>query len=93
MKSSSVLMEKKSTRRKKNVRVRIGEAAISAQNMDSFLLPMILGFAPTAEKAPAAACSDFARNVPVSWEGVRCVGGNGEMRKPLKLYSSGALGY
>jgi hypothetical protein len=71
------LMEKKSARRKKNVRVRIGEVAISAQNMDSFLLPMISEFAPTAEKAPAAACMDFVRNVPVSWEGARCVGGNG----------------
>ena len=40
---------------------------------------MILASAPTAEKAPAAACMDFARNVPVSWEGARCVGGNGEI--------------
>jgi hypothetical protein len=39
---------------------------------------MILGFAPTAEKEPAAACMDFVHNVPVSWESVRCVGGNGE---------------
>jgi hypothetical protein len=22
---------------------------------------------------------DFVRNVPVSWEGVRCVGGNGDI--------------
>jgi hypothetical protein len=39
---------------------------------------MILEFAPTAEKEPAAECMDFVRNVPVSWEDVRCVGGNGE---------------
>ena len=72
-------MERKSVRRKKNARVRIGEVVISAQNMDWFPLQMISAFAPTAEKAPAAACMDFVRNVPVSWEGVRCVRGDGEM--------------
>ena len=77
-KSSSILMEKKSARKKTNAQAKIGAVAISVQNMDSFPLPMILASAPTAEKVRAAACMDSARTVPANWEDVRCVVGNGD---------------